>query len=170
MRRAAVCLAAALVASPLSLALTLSPVRAQATPAAAPATSAAPDSERLALARELMEVMKVGPQMLQGLEQGLEAQKASSSNLPEAFWTEFAARARRDLPKFVESVAPLYANRFSAQELREMIAFYRTPAGDHLAAEGGAISTELMREGRRWGMELGADTVKELAAKGILAP
>jgi uncharacterized protein len=138
-------------------------------PASSPARIA-PDSERTALTRELLELMRVGPAMLQGLEIGLASQKATNPNIPEVFWTEFAARARRDVPKFVESVLPVYASRFSAQELRQYIAFYRTPAGRHLADEGGSISAELMRAGQRWGVELGADTMKELAAKGVIMP
>lgn len=170
MRHAVIHLAAPLVAIALTFSAARSPVGAQAAAVAAPAAHVAPDSARLGLARQLMEVMRVGPTMLQGIEMGLASQKAASPNLPEAFWTEFAALARRDLPRFVESVAPVYASRFTTQELRDMIAFYRTPTGSHFAAEGGAISGELMREGQRWGMQLGADTVKELAAKGVLLP
>lgn len=170
MRQTTIRLSAALIAIALTLSTASAPVCAQATSDSAAATSAPPDSTRMALARQLMDAMRVGPTMLQGIEQGLAAQKTANSNLPQAFWTELAARARRDLPKFVESVVPVYASRFSEQELREMIAFYRTPTGSHLSAEGGAISTELMHAGQRWGIELAADTMKELAAKGLIAP
>ena len=170
MSHAVIRLVAPLIAVACTLATASLPVDAQATLPVAPSSSVAPDSARLALARELMEAMRVGPMMLQGIEQGLASQKAASPNLPEAFWTEFAARARDNLPKFIESVVPVYASRFTAKELQEMIAFYRTAAGSHLAAEGGAISTELMRQGQLWGMQLGADTVKDLAAKGVMLP
>jgi hypothetical protein len=169
-RRTAIRSASAAAIIVLALWTRPSPARAQGTPAVSPASAVAPDSARVALARELMDLMRVGPTMLQGIEMGLAAQKAANPNLPEAFWTEFAARARRDLPKFVESVVPVYAGRFTAQELKQLIAFYRTPVGRRLAEEGGAISADVMRAGQRWGVELGADTVKELAAKGVIVP
>jgi hypothetical protein len=170
MRHAGLPFAVALVAVALPLSAASSPAAAQAAPVEAHTDSTPPDSARLALARDLMELMHVGPMMLKGLELGLETQKAASPNIPEVFWTNFEARARRELPTFVDSVAPVYARRFTAQELQDMIAFYSTPTGRHLADEGGAISAELMHAGQRWGMMLGADTMKELAAKGIMIP
>lgn len=164
-------LAAALAAVALALpAASTSALAQQAAPAAATADSTPPDSARLALARQLMDAMQVGPAMLHGLEMGIATQKAMHPNIPEVFWQNFDERAKREMPTFVDSVAPIYAARFSAQELRELIAFYHTPVGHHLAVVNGPLSEELMRAGQRWGVELGADTMKELAAKGIVVP
>jgi len=161
--------AAALTLLAATTATAQAPAQASSTSSTSSTPAAgAPDAARVAGARELLDLMKVGPAMLQGLEMGMTSQRAANPQVPEAFWTEFGARARRDLPKFIDSVAPIYAARFSAEELKQFAAFYRTPAGRHLADEGAALNMELMRAGQRWGVELAADVMKEMAAKGVM--
>ena len=126
------------------------------------------DPERLTLARELLGLMNTGPSMLKGLELGLQAQKMTATQLPDTFWVEFAARARREMPKFIESVVPVYASRFTGPELRQLIAFYRTPVGHRLAEQAPELSADMMRAGQLWGVQLGADTAKDLAAAGVM--
>ena len=144
--------------------------QAPATPTVqAPAASATPaDSVRTALARQLLEAMNAGGAMLQGIELGIPMQKAANPRIPDVFWTEFTAKARREMPTFIERAVPIYASRFSKQELEQLLAFYRSPTGRRLAAEAPALSAEMMRVGQLWGVELGADTAKELAAKGVM--
>lgn len=56
--------------------------------------------------------------------------------------TNFAlARELLDASRLAELIH-LYASRFSRDELRELVAFYRTPLGQHLAAEQLAIGRE----------------------------
>ena len=156
-----------------SLALAASQATAQsatagAPPVAPPAAATTPaDPARTALARRLLEAMSAGQMMLRGIEIGIPAQKAANPGIPEIFWTEFQARAQRDMPKFVERAVPIYANRFSKQELEQLVAFYNSPIGRRLAAESATIGAEMMRAGQMWGVELGADTAKDLAARGI---
>lgn len=165
---------ARLSALALSLAVAASRASAQgssapaAAPASAPTTAAPADSARTALARQLLDAMNAGAAMLQGIELGIPMQKAANPRIPDVFWTEFQARARREMPKFIDRAVPIYANRFSKQELEQLLAFYRSPAGRRLAAEAPTISADMMRAGQMWGVELGADTAKDLAAKGVI--
>jgi hypothetical protein len=157
----------------LSLAVAASQASAQGTAAstgsAQPSAAPAPaDSVRTALARRLLEAMNAGPMMLKGIEIGIPAQKAANPSIPEIFWTEFQARARREIPTFVERAVPIYASRFSKQELEQLIAFYNSPVGRRMAAESATIGAEMMRLGQMWGVELGADTAKDLSARGVL--
>ena len=150
-------------ASSASAQTTAAPTGAAQTAAPAPA-----DSARTALARQVLEAMNAGGAMLQGIELGIPMQKAANPRIPDVFWTEFLAKARREMPGFIERAVPIYASRFSLQELEQLLAFYRSPVGRRLASESPALSAEMAKIGQLWGIELGADTAKELAAKGVM--
>jgi hypothetical protein len=67
---------------------------------------------------------------------------ADFERFAQAFSTRFAARV--DLAGLLESVyLPLYDERFSEPELRQIVDFYRTPAGRKTLA----VMPELMQEG-----------------------
>ena len=146
------------------LACSLSPLLAQV-PAAAPA--APPDSVRLSLARELLVVTEADQAFLRGVELTLPAQKAANPRVPEIFWTEFMQGIRDGLPEFGARVAPIYAARLTADDLRAIIAFYRTPAGRNFAREQVDLARGLMEEGQKWGTEVSAQVAASLAERGI---
>lgn len=163
LRRARRPLALLVVAS--ATATAVAPLVAAQTKAAA---AAAPvDSAHAALARELLVVMQTGPTMVKSMEAAFPEQRRASPEIPEAFWTEFQARANAEVGQFVERLVPLYARRFSTAELRELIAFYRTPVGARLAFESVALSTDVLQQAKLWGMELGAAVVQDLAKQGV---
>ena len=143
-------------------ALPLSPLRAQE-PAPAPAV----DSVRLGLARELLEVTEADQAFYRGVELTLPGQKAANPRIPEVFWTEFMQRIKDGLPGFTARVAPIYAARLTADDLRAIIAFYRTPAGQHFAREQVDLARGLMEEGQKWGAEVAAQVATDLAERGI---
>jgi hypothetical protein len=150
------------------LALPLGQLRAQEPAPAAPAPPAAPvDSVRFGLARELLEVTEADQAFYRGVELTLPAQRAANPRIPEIFWTEFMQRIRDGLPGFTARVAPIYAARLSAEDLRAIIAFYRTPAGQHFAREQVDLARGLMEEGQQWGAEVAAAVAASLAERGI---
>lgn len=128
----------------------------------------APDSARTALARQLLVRMRLPEQLLLGIEQGIEAQKKQDPSVPEIFVTTFAARAKEQIPVLLDRLAPIYASRFSAAELQQLLAFYDTPAGRQFAEQSAAISIDSMKAAQLWGLSLAADVMKELAAKGVV--
>ena len=67
----------------------------------------------------------------------------------------------------IKHLEPIYAARFTADELNQLIAFYRTPIGHRLADEQATIGIESMRAGQIWGAEVGAQVAKDLAAQGV---
>ena len=136
-------------------------------PAQTPAATAGPDSARTALSRQLLVKMHAAETVISGMEGGIASQRSANPNIPEVFWTTFVARAKAGMPAFVERLVPIYATRFTAAELSAIIAFYDTPEGAHYATESAPISLEMMKAGRLWGVELGADVAKELAAQGV---
>jgi hypothetical protein len=146
--------------------LPLAPLRAQEP--AAPAASV--DSVRLALARELLVVTQADQAFYRGVELALPGQRAANPKIPEIFWTEFMQRIKDGLPGFTARVAPIYASRLTAEDLRAIIAFYRTPAGQHFAREQVDLARGLMEEGQKWGAEVAAEVAASMAEKGIFLP
>jgi hypothetical protein len=66
----------------------------------------------------------------------------------------------------VDSLAPVYAARFSKAELDQLLAFYESPVGRHVAAEQPAIAQESQQLGLRWGARMGAAIAVDLANEG----
>lgn len=87
---------------------------------------------------------------------------------------EVAAKLRTDLqPRFVEitnEVALLYAQNFSEQELKEILAFYKTPAGQKLLKTQPKVIDASMQFASGWADKLSQEVVvkmrEELMKKG----
>jgi len=65
----------------------------------------------------------------------------------------------------IDRIVPLYANTFSHQEIREILAFYRSPAGRKITAS----MPGLMRDGQKIGMELAKEMGPELKRRLVEA-
>src|SRR5262249_27524785 len=126
-----------------------------------------PDSARVEVARALVAILDPGAGMLQTFETALPAQKAANPRIPAMFWEEIEKRAKSDLPKLIEIMVPIYAAHFSTDELHQLMQFFQSPLGQRLRAEQPAIMNESMQAGQKWGMEVAADVLKEMAAKGV---
>jgi len=119
---------------------------------AAPAARPSPTAEQRALARELVQLVQPESSYRAGLEQmteqmlpSIQAQaQASGKALPADFKKRFTAALLEVVPyqELMGWSANLYAERFTASELRELIAFYRTPLGQKISL----ILPELMGE------------------------
>ena len=165
--------AAAIVAS---FALIGSPVHAQA-PAPAAAPAAAVDPASLAASRELFEAMNYRAtmtgmlqQMSQGIAQSIRASyEASIHNNPKLSAEQkkdALAKMENDLLRVVGAVQgamndpgmmdeilaetiPLYARTFSADELKQIAAFYRTPVGARMLAAIPQLTGQGMQIGQQ---------------------
>jgi uncharacterized protein len=77
--------------------------------------------------------------------------------------------ARSD--EFVDLVAAVYARNFTAEELRQVTAFYRGPVGGKLLEKMPTITQESMLAGQKWGQavagELQTRIVEELRKRGV---
>ncbi|HET8622163.1 MAG TPA: DUF2059 domain-containing protein [Gemmatimonadales bacterium] len=124
------------------------------------------DPEKLKVARQLVEASGAEELILKGIELTLPAQRAQNPKIPDEFWDRFAARARADVGMLVDSLAPVYAARFSQAELDQLLAFYQSPVGRHFASEQGAIAQESQQLGLRWGTRVGASIAVDLANEG----
>ena len=71
-----------------------------------------------------------------------------------------------------EMVIPIYDKYFTHAELRDLLAFYRTPAGQKAITVLPMVLQESMQAGQRWGQSLGPEIerriVEALRREGVL--
>ena len=146
------------------------------------ASSKAADEAALVKAKELMEVTGVAAivdQMLQptmqqiyGLLVAVNPQQGPviQALLEEHMLPEF----RRRVPEFLDLSAQVYAKHFTAAELEEILAFYRTPIGKKTIEKLPIITQQSAQIGQIWGVKLAQDVLRNLAPllqeKGLKAP
>lgn len=147
---------------------TSAPPSAPAAPAAPSASTAPADTSNYPLVRQFLEASQAATVAYRAVEASLPGQRAANPQIPEAFWTEFLAEVKAGMPQLVERLVPIYASRFSPDELTQLIAFYQSPVGKHLAEEQASIGLESMRAGQLWGAEIGAQVVKHLTEQGVV--
>ncbi len=88
--------------------------------------------------------------------------------------TEIATKMRDDLtPRQIElgnEVARLYASRFTEQELKEILVFYKSPTGKKLLAEQPQVVDRSMKFAQEWANKLSDQVIakmrEELKKKG----
>ncbi len=82
---------------------------------------------------------------------------------------EVAAKLRDDLnPRTAEVVAEtarLYATRFTEQELKEALAFYKSPVGKKLLVQEPQIADESMRSAASWAEKLSEEVMNKMRAE-----
>lgn len=144
-------------------------------PAPAPAQSPPPDAE--VAARELIATMKADDQFKAMLPMIMKAMKpAIVQNRPDVE-RDYDALAPKLLDgmgsrigELMDALAAVYSSNFSADELRAVTAFYRTPAGQKFLLKMPIIAQQSMALGQKFGRSVGADVqqrmIEELRNKG----
>ena len=148
----------------LGLALAAAAVAAQAQQQPSPGATAS--------ARELMELKGVqnlvNPVVVGVIEQTkgsiLATNPGLSKDLDEVaaqLRTEFAQRTT----EVTNEITRLYAQRFSEQELKEAIAFYKTPTGKKILAEEPKILDETYARVQQWANRLQSEVAVRVRAE-----
>lgn len=138
----------------------------------------APPAEALSTARELLLAMgtekqfdAMVPLLVQQLAGLLKSQKPGDAAVIDDVFGQIGKRFLERKGEMLDLVAPLYAQRFSASELQEMLVFFKSPVGQRFAAELPGLSQQAMQAGMAWGQKLGAEmqqeAVRELQKRGV---
>ena len=150
----------------LSIAATIAiapDVRAQSQTAAASVR----DSTKAVLVRQLLKEVRAVEMSVTALETSLPAQRAANPRIPGVFWDRFAALARARAPQLEDVLAAVYDRHFTVDELRQLLAFYRSPIGRKMLDEQPGILRESFAAGQQWGQKIGAEVGEQLAAEGV---
>ena len=158
------------VALALGIALASAPIHAHAQAPAPTAAAPAPDSAKLRLIHVVLTESHVVDLMLQTMETAAPAQRAANPQIPAEFWDRFLAAVRERRGELEALIVPIYARHFTTDELRQLLAFYRTPIGQKVLTEQPAIAREAMEGGREWGQQLGMEIGQKMAAEPKKAP
>jgi hypothetical protein len=139
---------------------------AQAQPQLQPQAIALPtDTAKLALLRQIISQSHAAELAVSAMEASLPAQRAAHPEIPAAFWDRFIALAHARSADLENMIIVIYDKHFSTDELRQLLAFYGTPAGKKLLDAQPTILQESMAAGRDWGQRLGMEVAQQLDAE-----
>ncbi len=128
-----------------------------------------PNNDYQKVVEEMIEVSGSGEVFQAVVPQIFGMLKGQLPNVPDVYWTEAEAEmAKTANGELAALLVPVYHKYLSIGELREIIAFYKTPAGKKLAEVTPQISSDAMVVGQQWGMQLGQRIYKQLQEKGLL--
>ncbi len=117
-------------------------------------------SEAEKIAHELLEVsgvIKMGGQIT---EQLIRHQKKNMPDIPEQFWTEVAGEVRSE--GLNRKIVAVYVKHFSVDEMKAIVAFYKTSAGKKYLDKLPEITKESIAAGRLWNREVGVQIAEKL--------
>ncbi|PYP48599.1 MAG: DUF2059 domain-containing protein [Gemmatimonadetes bacterium] len=134
------------------------------------APAAAQAADKAMLIRRLLTLTKAAELAVTAMETSIPAQRAANPQIPKEFWDEFMVRARRDMPELVDAILPVYDKHFTKAQLEQLVAFYESPVGQHLAKVQPEITVQSMQAGQQWGARIGAEVGQDLAKRGIKVP
>lgn len=139
--------------------------------APASAQVAQPDSAQVGLARDMLTTMKAADNIEAVIPTVMNALKpVVTKGDPKIAkdWDEIAPLMQKEMgsvkTQMVEEIALVYARAFTADELKQFVAFYKTPAGAKLAAQTPALAQQTMAVGQRFGQQVAgriAERMKE---------
>jgi uncharacterized protein len=143
--------------------------------APAHAQSTTPDAE--AAARELIDTMKLPdqfkamlPAIIQQLKPAIVQNRADIAHDFDAMMPLVQEKMGARLGELSNAIAAIYANNFTADELRELTAFYKSPAGQKFLQKTPAVAAQTMAAGQKFGQAAAVDAQKqmtdELRSKG----
>ena len=67
---------------------------------------------------------------------------------------EFLKELDKTFPELFESMAKIYMDEFTHQEIKDLLDFYATPTGEKMATISGTLAQKGMMAGQSWGMKV----------------
>jgi hypothetical protein len=144
---------------------------------AGPAFAQSPPADNLAAARELITVMRsaetfkaILPALAANLKPAIVQGRAEIERDYDAIMPVLLEGLSAKVGEIVDQIAGVYARTFTAQELREISAFYRAPTGQKFVEKQPVIMQESLAIGQKFGQavagELQGRMVEELRKRG----
>lgn len=136
-------------------------------------------TEQLQLATQLVQaigIQQVADAALEGLKLVLVQSLAENNKQPPEKVAPVVDQIlvpdlRTEEPKFVASVAALYGQVFTAEEMKQILAFYQTPVGQKLQSLQPELTHQMVELGHAWIGQAGEAVLKadagKLAAQGL---
>jgi len=94
--------------------------------------------------------------------------KKKYSNIPQATWDDFARigteEFKKSLPEFEEPVIAILDKNFTDDEIKQLIAFYKTPLGQKVLTQMPVVMQQSEQLGQTWGAQVGARVAERIRA------
>jgi len=113
-----------------------------------------PDSETLVLAHRLLDATHADSLMLASIHKLFESMRQTLPPHGPALVDSLEGWMTRSEPELLDTLAVVYANSFSADDLRGLLAFYQTPLGQRLLQAMPTLMSESMAASQRFAMRL----------------
>ncbi|MBW1658971.1 MAG: DUF2059 domain-containing protein [Deltaproteobacteria bacterium] len=94
----------------------------------------------------------------------IKALKESFPDAPAEYWKKLDKRI--DVRELLDSFVTIYAENLSLEDLKQLVAFYKTPAGQHYLAAKERMVAASAERGKKWAMGWIIQVFKELKAQG----
>ena len=140
------------------IALLSGPVQAQ---------SSDPDSK--AAARELIVTIKLGdqfkamlPMIFKSLKPAIVQNRPDVDRDFEALVPVMIDKMSGRISELEDSMVDIYSTNFSAGELRDLIAFYKSPTGQKFLQKTPFVTQQTMAAGQKFGQSAGAEAQKDM--------
>ena len=141
------------------------------------AQSPAPSPEAMTAARELIVTMRAAeyfktimPALMRNLKPAIVQNRPQVERDYDALVPLLLEGMDARVNEIIDEVAALYARTFTAEELREVVAFYRGPTGQKFVQRLPLITQESMIIGQRFGQSIGTEIrdrmISELRKRG----
>ena len=138
----------------------------------------APDSARIEAAKEMLQVSGAAQQFDQAVPLMFDQLARTFTQMAPSKGKEIREVFDQMIPRFmqrkgelIDQIAELYATEMTLEDLKAVIAFYKTPVGVRFADMQPKIMRESMVLGQRWGERLGQELQeearRELKRRGI---
>ena len=133
-----------------------------------PVRAQAPDAERLAAARDLMQIAGVARQFdevmplltRQLAESFIAVAPGKAGEIREVF-SQLAVKFVDRKGELIDQIAAVYAEKLALEDLSSIVGFYKSPAGAKFIAVQSDIMRQSMLLGQRWGAQLGREIEQE---------
>ena len=94
--------------------------------------------------------------------------KKQNLKIPDAVWDEFtdicAEEMKRSAPELEEPVIAIYDDNFSADEIKQLLAFYQSPVGRKIVIQLPQLMQQSVTMGQSWGQQAGARAIERIRA------
>ncbi|MCD8183479.1 MAG: DUF2059 domain-containing protein [Bacteroides sp.] len=138
--------------------------------AAAPSASAqvqTSNNEYKAMLGEMLEASGPVASVKAMIPQMIAMFKQQSPSVDTSFWDGFQKKWETKFgSRLTELYAPIYQKYLTLDDLKKIVAFYKSPAGKKLAAASPTMMSEGMQVGQKLGMEIANELQQELQARG----
>lgn len=100
--------------------------------------------EAIALTLRLMKANRTNQMTKQMIDQ----YRQMLPDIPDSFWDGI------DADEFADFMIPIYTRHLTTEDMRAVIEFYESSAGQKILDKTSAIMAESMKVGEQWGLEL----------------